>query len=121
MPTYKVKPETDYPGMCCPTDSASTKKKEKRYPTVYIPVSPEIISALEIDGQVTVELKGKVVGMESRQSSDGSPYNNKNEIRVELRVVEAYQAEGGEDDEDEEEAAPNMKDAIDKALGYSKK
>ena len=119
MPTYKVKPETDYPGMCCPSDSASTKKKEKRYPTVYVPVSPEIIAALEIDGQVTVELKGKVVGLESRQSSDGAAYNNKNEIRVELRVVEAYPGEDAEED-DADEKEPDMKDAIDEGLGYKK-
>lgn len=112
MPVYKVKPEQDYP-----MEVSGPKKKQKRYPSVYIPVSPEIIAALEVGGQVVVELKGKVVGMESRQSTDPNSYNNKNEIRVELRVVEAY---AGEDEEEPEEKEPDMKGAIDKALGYAK-
>lgn len=118
MPTYKVKPEADYP-MTAPE---SSKKKGKRYPKVYIPVSPEIIAALEVGGPVVVELKGKVVGMESRKSSDGSPYSNKNEIQVELRVVEAYPNEAGEEEADDaEQKEPDMKSAIDKGLGYPKK
>lgn len=118
MPTYKVKPETDYPM----TAESSAKKKEKRYPTVYIPVSPEIIAALEVGSQVVVELKGKVVGLESRQSSDPGSYNNKNEIRVELRVVEAYPNEDAEEEADDAETKePSMKDEIDAKLGYAKK
>lgn len=119
MPIYKVKPETDYPGgLCCPSETSAKKKNEKRYPTVYIPVSPEIIAALKIDGEVEVTLKGTVRGLESRQSSDPGSYNNKNEIRVELRVVEAYPGDETEDEPDEKE--PDMKDAIDKGLGYKK-
>lgn len=112
MPTYKVKPEADYP-----MATESPKKKEKRYPSVTIPVSKEIIAALEVGGAVTVELKGKVVGLESRQSAEPSPWSNKDEMRMELRVVEAYPAEG---DDEPEEKEPDMKDAIDKGLGYSK-
>ncbi len=111
MPVYKVKPEPDHM-----TAMESPKKKAKRYPTVSIPVSPEIIAALEVGGQVVVELKGTVRGLESRQSADNDPWSNRNELRVELRVVEAY---AGEDDEPEEKE-PDMKDAIDKGLGYSK-
>jgi hypothetical protein len=110
MPTYKVKPEPDY-GVAV----EAPKKKGKRYPSVSIPVSPEIIAALEVGGQVVVELKGTVRGLESRQSSDNDPWANRNELRMELRVVEAYAAEG---DDDEEEKEPSMKDEIDKALGY---
>lgn len=116
MPTYKVKPEIDSP-MSCPMPTSN--KKQKRYPTVYLPVSPEIIAALEVDEAVEVTLKGFVRGLESRQSSDPGSYNNKNEIRVELRVVEAYPAEDGE--EEAEEPEEDMKSAIDKGLGYSKK
>ena len=111
MPTYKVKPEQDYP-----MTAEAPKKKQKRYPTVSIPVSPEIIAALEVGGQVEVTLKGKVAGLESRQSSDNDPYSNRNEMRVELRVVEAYPGEDAEPEEKE----PDMKSAIDKGLGYSK-
>ena len=113
MPTYKVKPEQDYQ-----MTAESPKKKQKRYPTVSIPVSPEIIAALEVGGQVEVTLKGKVAGLESRQSSDNDPYSNRNEMRVELRVVEAYPGEDAEDEPEEKE--PDMKSAIDKGLGYSK-
>lgn len=114
MPTYKVKPEKNYPEVA----ASSSTKKEKRYPTVSIPVSPEIIAALEVGGQVEVTLKGKVSGLESRQSADSDPYMNRNELRMELRVVEAYPGEDAEDEPEEKE--PDMKDAIDKGLGYSK-
>ena len=113
MPIYKVKPEQDYPM----TAESSPKKKEKHYPTVNIPVSPEIIAALEVGGEVVVELKGTVRALESRQSSDSDPWSNRNELRMELRVVEAYP---GEDAEEPEEKEPDMKEAIDKGLGYSK-
>lgn len=117
MPTYKVKPENDYPM----TVESSSKKKEKRYPSVSIPVSPEIIAALEVGGDVVVELKGKVRGLESRQSVDNDPYSNRNELRVELRVVEAYPSEDAEEEADDAETKePDMKDAIDKGLGYEK-
>jgi len=113
VPIYKVKPEPNHSMAIEP----SPKKKEKTYPTVNIPVSPEIIAALEVGGQVVVELKGKVAGLESRQSSDNDPWGNRNELRMELRVVEAYP---GEDAEEQEEKEPDMKDAIDKGLGYAK-
>ena len=113
MPIYKVKPEQDHPM----TAMESPKKKEKRYPSVTIPVSKEIIAALEVGGNVTVELKGKVVGLESRQSSEPTPWGNRDELRMELRLVEAYGTEG---DDEPEEKEPDMKDAIDKGLGYKK-
>lgn len=116
MPTYKVKPEQDYPLAM----SESPKKKQKRYPSVTIPVSPEIIAALEVGGQVVVELKGTVRGLESRQSTDNDPYSNRNELRVELRVVEAYAGEDADEADEAEEKEPDMKDAIDKGLGYKK-
>lgn len=116
MPTYKVKPENNS-GMNIATDSQA--KKKKTYPTVTIPVSPEIIAALEVGKPVTVELQGTVCALESRQSTDNYPYSNRNELRIELRVVDA---EAGEETDDEpEEKEPDMKDAIDKGLGYSKK
>lgn len=114
MPTYKVKPEPDY-SCAVPAE----KSKKKRYPSVTIPVSPEIIAALEVGGQVVVELKGTVRGLESRQSTDNDPYSNRNELRLELRVVDAYAGEEADEEEDEKE--PSMKDAIDAGLGYSKK
>lgn len=113
MPTYKVKPEPDYGAMPSPPT------KKKRYPSVTIPVSPEIIAALEVGGDVEVTLKGTVRGLESRQSTDNDPYQNRNELRVELRTVEAYPDDGA-DDEADDEKEPDMKDAIDKGLGYSK-
>jgi hypothetical protein len=93
MPTYKVKPEQDYP-----IDGRAFgkgEKNKKRYPT-----SPSRSrrrssrrSRWAVDVEVT--LKGKVRGLESRQSTDNDPYNNRNELRVELRVVEAYPTRRG--------------------------
>lgn len=118
MPVYKVKPETDYP-MTAP-DGANRKKK--RYPSVTIPVSKEIIAALEVGKPVVVELKGTVRALESRESVDTDPYSNRNEIRVELSVVEAYPNEADEEEADDaEQKEPDMKGAIDKGLGYAKK
>lgn len=113
MPVYQVKPEADYP-MTAP--GGTENRKKKRYPTVTIPVSKEIIAALELDGPVVVELKGFVRKMQTSEASGGDSYDNRTEIRVELRQVEAYQTEA------EEEAAeePDMKGAIDKGLGYAK-
>jgi hypothetical protein len=115
VPKYTVKPEPDYPMAL----ESSRKKGEKRYPSVTIPVSPEIIAALEVGGDVVVELKGKVRALESRQSTESDPYSNRNELRVELRVVEAYPSE--EEEEAAEDKEPDMKGAIDKGLGYGKK
>jgi hypothetical protein len=114
MPIYKVKPETDH-GCAMP---APSKPRKKRYPTVTIPVSKEIVDALAVDGQVEVTLKGTVRGLETRQSSDTDSWSNRTELRVELRTVEAYAGEEADDEEDEKE--PDMKDAIDKGLGYRK-
>jgi hypothetical protein len=116
MPVYNVKPEQDYPMAV----ESPARKKEKRYPTVTVPVSPEIIAALEVGGDVVVELKGKVRALESRQSTDNDPYANRNEMRVELRVVEAYPSEE-EEEAEETKKEPSMKDAIDEKLGYTKK
>lgn len=120
MPIYKVKPEPDY-NTAMPSAPDS---KKKRYPSVTIPVSPEIIAALEVGGPVVVELKGEVRGLESRQSTDGDPYSNRNELRVELRTVEAYPTEAEEEEADEGEENEDdggMQGAIDKKLGYAKK
>ncbi len=115
MPVYKVKPESDYPA-----EINTSERKKKRYPSVSIPVSKEIIAALEVGKPVTVELQGIVAGLESRESSNGGdPWANRNEVRVELRVVEAYPGDDAEEDADEGED-DDMKSAIDKGLGYSK-
>lgn len=117
MPVYKVKPETDYPTAM----PSSVDRKKKRYPSVTIPVSKEIIAALEVGAAVVVELKGTVRGLESRESVDNDPYANRNELRVELSVVEAYPNEDDEEEADDaEEKEPDMKDAIDAGLGYKK-
>jgi len=114
VPVYRVKPEQQQ----YPTAVEPSAKKKKSYPSVTIPVSKEILDALEVGGQVVVELKGTVRGLESRQSTDNDPYSNRNELRMELRVVKAYPGEDAEEESDEKE--PDMKEAIDKGLGYSK-
>lgn len=76
MPTYKVKPETF--GVS-PVESG----EEKSYPTVYFPISQEILKTLEVGETVTVELAGKVVGLESRDDKGKSVCD----CRIELREV----------------------------------
>lgn len=118
MAIYKVKPEGDYPS---PVNTTSGKPK-KRYPTVCVPASPELIAALEVGGAVTIELTGFVQGLESRQSTESDPWANRNEIRVELRTVEAYPGEDmAEDSAEGEKDDETMADAIDKGLGYKAK
>ena len=122
MPTYRVKPDSNYPK----ASGENTSKPKKTWPTVSIPVNPEIIAALEVGKPVTVELQGIVRGLESRQSVDSDPWANRNELRVELRTVEAYAGEDDEEDAaegeaDDESESEGMRSAIDKALGYGKK
>lgn len=116
MPVYKLKPEPQFPGAV-----ASSPKSKKSYPSVTIPVSPEIIKALKVDGPVVVELKGTVASLESRSSKSGDPYMNRSELRIEVTQVEAYPTEADEEAADTEKGPGDMKDAIDSGLGYSKK
>lgn len=88
MPKYKVEPETW--GIC---SSPCTKDGEdkKHYPTVYFPISKEILKALEVGQVAEITLKGKVTMLESRES-EGSEPANKCECRIEVHEVEAYAA-----------------------------
>lgn len=116
MPKYKVKPESG-PGMPVSTDSA---KAEKRYPTVYLPVSQEIIDANPVDTDVEVTLLGKVVA--TRADKD------KNEITIELREVDCYPDDAADGADDAAEGEGNggkkkknsMQDEIEQGLGYQK-
>lgn len=117
MPKYKVQPEPM--GGAIPTSS-----KEKRYPTVYLPVSQEIIDANPVDTDVEVTILGKVIAVRSDK--------DKNEITVELHEVDCYpdDAAEGADDAAEGEGQDggkgakkkrnSMKDEIDQGLGYQK-
>lgn len=123
MPKYIVKPENDMP-----TTVAGSAKGEKRYPTVYMPVSQEIVDALAVGDAVEVTLKGKV----SALSSDKGSKQERHNLTVELREVEAYpdDAAEGADDAAEGEGQDggkggkkkknSMKDEIDQGLGYQK-
>lgn len=109
MPAYKVEPEKDYPE----TAPAPSGKREKRYPTVTICCSQEIIDALTLNEDAEVTLKGKVVGLSSSQGNNS--YDNRTELRLELRTVDAEPGEASEEEPEE-----SMQDAIDKGLGYAK-
>jgi hypothetical protein len=67
-----------------------------------------------------VELKGIVQKLQSSEASGGDSYDNRTEIRVELRTVEAYPTEAEEESADAKKGEPTMKDAIDEKLGYNK-
>jgi hypothetical protein len=116
MPVYKVKPETDYPITAAP---GKGEKNKKRYPSVTIPVSPEIIAALEVGGRGRGDAQGQGARPRVAPVADNDPYSNRNELRLELRTVEAYPDEAPTTKPEEAEE-PTMKDAIDKGLGYSK-
>lgn len=122
MPKYVVKPEDN-----TPTAIGDSAKAEKRYPTVYLPVSQEIVDALAVGDAVEVTLKGKVSALSSDKGSKSERHN----LTVELREVEAYpdDAAEGADDAAEGEGSGNggakkkkgtMKDEIDQGLGYQK-
>lgn len=81
MPKYKVKPESW--GICTAPESP---KDNKHYPTVYFPVSSEILKGLEVGQDAEIILRGKVVGLESRESEN---QDNKSEVRLEVHEVEA--------------------------------
>lgn len=115
MPTHKFKPEPQYP-----VAQPEQKKRKKTFPTVSIPVSSEIIAALKVGGEAHVVLKGTVRGLEWRQSGDtNDPWSNRNELRMELRLIDAEPGEALEDDE-AEPAETTMQEEIEKGLGYLK-
>lgn len=114
MPSYTVEPEkdTNYPEVA----ASPSGKKEKRYPTVTICCDQAIIDALELNKDAEITLRGKIVGLSSSQGNNS--YDNRTELRIELREVEAEPDDGeAEPDEPEE----SMQDAIDKGLGYKKR
>lgn len=121
MPKYVVKPEDNTP------TAIGSGKAEKRYPTVYLPVSQEIVDALAVGDAVEVTLKGKV----SALSSDKGSKQERHNLTVELREVEAYPddaAEGADDAAEGEGESDNggkkkknsMQDEIEQGLGYTK-
>ncbi len=84
MPTYKVKPETF--GV---VSAAEPSKAKPYYPTVYLPVSKEIIKKLAVGKKVKLILAGEVEVLESRESeATGSKSVEKHEVRISLRAVE---------------------------------
>jgi len=96
MPKYKVPPENF--GL---VDSPTKPGKTKHYPTIYFPVNKAIMDKLEIDQDVTVNIKGVIKSLESRQGENMT----KMEVRMELREIEMY-AKGefeklAEDEDDE--------------------
>lgn len=112
MPIYKVKPEKNDG----PATGAESPSSKERYPSVSVLVSPEIIDALEIDQMAEVTLRGKIVGLSANQG-EGYP-GDRNEIRIELREVEAEPDDGADE---ADEPTETMGGAIDQALGYAKK
>ncbi len=112
MPKFTVKPENDYPMAV----SSPAGKNKKRYPTVTIPASKEIIAALTVGGPVVVELTGIVQKLQSSQAVGGDSYDNRTEIRVELRQVEAYPSEAAEEAAEADEPGETMQGAISKGL-----
>jgi len=95
--------------------SGSSSKTEKRYPTVYLPVSQQIINALAVGDAVEVTLKGKVSALSSDKGSKSERHN----LTVELREVEAYPDDSAtEDSETPAEKKKGMKEEIDEGLGY---
>lgn len=85
MPKYKVKPESW--GICEP----ASPKDDKHYPTIYFPVSKEMLASLSPGEEIKVTFTGKVKGTELRENEGDK--NNKAEVRMEIYEVEAY-AEG---------------------------
>jgi hypothetical protein len=71
-------------------DAIVSGEEEKALSDGHDPGVKEIIAALEVDGPVVVELKGFVQKLQSSEASGGDSYDNRTEIRVELRQVEAY-------------------------------
>lgn len=64
------------------------KSKDSPYvessPSVYIPLSQEMLAALEVGKSVTLTVTGKVTGLESRQSES----REKRECCLEIQRVE---------------------------------
>jgi len=64
---------------------------------ITIPANDAILDALAVDDEITVTLKGKVIGLRNVESKD---YNDQN-IEVEVSQVSAYPADSDAEEEEE--------------------
>lgn len=108
MLSYTVEPEKQ-DGLVAPSNG--NKKREKSWPKITVPVSPEIVAALEMDGDCEICLIGKVTGLRSNQ---GGWEGDRTEVTIELREVEVY--EGEERPGDDGEEPDSMEAAISREL-----
>ncbi len=98
MPTYKVKPETF--GV---VEAAPASKAKPYYPTVYLPVSKEIINKLAVGKKVHIMLAGEVEMLESRESESSGKSSETHEVRISLREVMLKANNAYEDMADDED------------------
>lgn len=107
MPAYKVKPRKD-----------EAVAPSSRYPTVYIACSPEIVDSLQVGEGAKVTLTGTVVGL----SENKDQKEDRCELQLELRTVDAYPAAAPAEESAEKpdkDMTTGMKDGIKKGLGYT--
>ena len=87
MPEYNLPPlKEKTENTIAPMEEFDPVTEDRWYRQIRIPANKEI-DALEVGKPVTIELKGKVIMLESRQQDKGK---GRQEFEVEVSSVEAY-------------------------------
>ena len=93
MPTYKLPAEKKRDDKPVP-EMTSPNNYQRR---ASLPANTEILEAFQVGDEVTITLKGKVIGLRNSQSTD---YKDQS-IEVQITEVSAYPVDADRDMEDE--------------------
>ena len=80
MPKYKVPAEKFDMAV------SASKRNKGHQPTVYVPMKPEWLTKLKLGQKLSIEIKGKVSGIESHERENHS----RHEVQIEVEEVQYY-------------------------------
>lgn len=106
MPRYDLpplQPRQPEVAMNTPTVDGGLSGPDEWERTLSIPVNQAILSAMEVDGEVVIELRGKVASLSSNQTNTRSNAS----MSVVISSVEAYPADDGYEEQEQFEQSFN--------------
>lgn len=102
MPHYELpplQPRQPEVAMNAPTVAGAPSAPDEWERTLSIPVNQAILSAMEVDGEVVIELRGKVTSLSNTRSSST--------MSVVISSVDAYPADDGYQEQEQFEQSFN--------------
>lgn len=102
MPHYQLPPVKTEKESNVPAPSGLSSDFDDWSRRITIPVNKEILAALEVDGEATITLRGKITSLSSSEGVDHSSTN----VTISIDSVDAYPGNdmmGGMDDMDEDD------------------